>query len=464
MGERFPLFGTDGIRGRVPHGPLSAVFLVQLGQAIAEVARKAGILPLVAIGRDTRRSGPMLEAALTAGLLERGMDVLPLGILPTPGVAWLTRHFGAGLGVVISASHNPYPDNGIKLLAATGFKIADEQEQEIERLVQEVPPLAEGWHQVGRVVPAPEPPEEAYLNALLSRAGSPSPLQGWHLVVDCAYGAAYRVAPELFRRLGAHVTALHVEPDGENINRGCGSEHPEALQEAVRREGAQAGIALDGDGDRALLVDEQGNLLDGDRLLFILARDLQAAGQLRGNAVVGTVMSNLGLEKALEGMGVRLERAPVGDRYVAQRMLERDLVLGGEPSGHIVLFGEGGTTGDGLYTALKVLTIAARQKQPLSVVASGFRPFPQVVVNVPILRRPPLSSVPEIAQAEALVKERMAGRGRVLLRYSGTQPLLRVMVEGEDEEEVRWAAGLLAGTAERALGTLEPTPSPETPA
>lgn len=453
MAERSRLFGTDGIRGRVPHAPLSASFVLRLGQAIAEVARGAGIPPLVVIGRDTRRSGPLLEAALTAGLLERGLDVLPLGVLPTPGVAWLTRHYGAGLGVVVSASHNPHPDNGIKLLAQTGFKIADEVEQEIERVVEEgVPPVVgDGWR-VGALVSPPGPPEEAYLDALLSRAGGRSLLQGWHLVVDCAHGATYRVAPELFRRLGARVTVLHAEPDGENINRGCGSEHPEALQEAVRREGAQAGVALDGDGDRVLLVDEAGRLLDGDAMLFILARDLQAAGRLRGGVVVGTVMSNFGLEKALAGMGIRLERAAVGDRYVAQRMLEGDWVLGGEPSGHIVLFGEGSTTGDGLYTAVKVLGIAARGGQPLSALVSGFWRFPQVVVNVPVSRRPPLSSVPELVEAEALVRARLAGRGRVLLRYSGTQPLLRVMVEGEDEADVAWAAGLLAEVAERVLG------------
>lgn len=457
MAERLRLFGTDGIRGRVPYAPLSASFVLRLGQAIAEVAREAGTPPLVVIGRDTRRSGPLLEAALTAGLLERGMDVLPLGVLPTPGVAWLVRHYGAGLGAVISASHNPHPDNGIKLLAQTGFKIADEIEQEIERVVEEgVPPVAgDGWR-VGTLVSAPEPPEEVYLRVLLSRAEGSFPLEGWRLVVDCAHGAAYRVAPELFRRLGAHVTVLHAEPDGENINRRCGSEHPEALQEAVRRERAQAGIALDGDGDRVVLVDETGALLDGDAMLLILARELQAAGRLRGGVVVGTVMSNLGLEKALEEMGIRLERAPVGDRYVAQRMLEGDWVLGGEPSGHIVFFGEGSTTGDGLYTASKVLGIAARQGRLLSELVKGFRRFPQVVINVPVSRRPPLASVPEIVRAEALVRERLAGRGRVLLRYSGTQPLLRVMVEGEDEREVTWAAGLLSEAAERALGGEEP--------
>ncbi|MGC8875104.1 MAG: phosphoglucosamine mutase [Chloroflexia bacterium] len=453
MAERLRLFGTDGIRGRVPYGPLAAASVVRLGQAIAEVAREAGIPPLVVVGRDTRRSGPFLEAALTAGLLERGLDVLPVGVIPTPGIAWLTRRYGAGLGVMISASHNPYPDNGIKILAQTGFKIADEVEQEIERLVEEgIPPVAgDGWR-VGTVMEVPEAPEEVYLSALLSRAGGNLPLRGWHLVVDCAHGATYRVAPELFRRLGARVTVLHAEPDGENINRGCGSEHPEALQETVRQTGASAGIALDGDGDRVMLVDEGGKLLDGDAMLYILARDLQAAGRLRGGVVVGTVMANLGLEKALEEMGVRLERTPVGDRYVAQRMLEGNWVLGGEPSGHVVIFGEGSTTGDGLYTALKVLGMAAREGRPLSALASGFRPFPQVVRNVPVMRRPPLSAVPELVEAEAVVRKRLGSRGRVLLRYSGTQPLLRVMVEGEDEAEVTWAAGLLAEVGERVLG------------
>lgn len=448
MDEEGRLFGTDGIRGRVPTWPLTADFVVRVGQATAEVMWEAGYAPLALIGRDTRRSGPMLEAALAAGLMERGVDVLLAGVLPTPAVALLARHLGAGLGVAISASHNPASDNGIKFFSGSGFKLPDALEKEIERRVRQSVPASPS-RPVGRVAEAEVVPEEVYLEALLSRAGRPRPLENWRLVVDCANGATYRVAPELFRRLGAQVIALNVAPDGENINDNCGSEHPGGLREAVLRERADAGLALDGDGDRLLLVDERGALLDGDDLLAILARDLLARGQLRHNTVVGTVMTNLGLERTLEAWGARLERVPVGDRHIAWRMLEGDFMLGGEPSGHILLFGEGMTTGDGLYTAIKVLGLAVRIRRPLSALSVGVRKYPQVIVNVPAPHKPPLETLSELREAQVRVQERLGGRGRILLRYSGTQPLLRVMVEGEDEAEVRWAADLLAEAAGR---------------
>jgi len=390
MAERVRLFGTDGIRGRVPQWPLSADLVLRLGQTIAEVIREGGHPPLAVIGRDTRASGPLLEAALTAGLMERGLDVLPVGILPTPAVALLARHFGAGLGIVLSASHNPFPDNGIKLFTSTGFKVPEEMEREIERSIQEIAPSGKGTPRLGRVMTPEQSPEEIYLQSLLARAAQPVSLQGWHLVVDCAQGATFRVAPELFRRLGARVTVLHAEPSGENINCGCGSEHPELLREAVLRERADAGVAFDGDGDRLLLVDEAGNLLDGDVSLFVLARELRERGQLRGGTVVATVMSNLGLEQTLAGLGVRLERVPVGDRFVVQRMLEGGFSLGGESSGHVIMMGEGNTTADGLYTALRVLGLAGRQGKPLSKLVAGLHKCPQVLVNVPVTRQPPL--------------------------------------------------------------------------
>jgi len=449
MAERGRLFGTDGIRGRVPDWPLSADFVVRLGQAAAEVMKEAGYAPLALIGRDTRRSGPMLEAALAAGLMERGVDVLSLGVLPTPAVALLTRHFGAGLGVAISASHNPAPDNGLKFFSNSGFKLPDALEEEIELRVRQN--LAPGGRPVGRTVVPEVAPEEVYLEAILARASRMRSLENWRLVVDCAHGAAYRVAPEVFRRLGAQVIVLNAAPDGENINAGCGSEHPQGLREAVLRERADAGLALDGDGDRLLLVDERGAFLDGDDLLAILARDLLARGQLRHNTVVGTVMTNLGLEKTLAAWGARLERVPVGDRHIARRMLEGDFVLGGEPSGHVLLFGEGITSGDGLYTAIKVLGLAARTRRPLSALSAGVRKYPQVVVNVPAPRQPPLEALPELQEALAQVQVSLGEKGRVLLRYSGTQPLLRVMVEGEDEAMVARAADILAEAAGRAL-------------
>ncbi|MGB9722916.1 MAG: phosphoglucosamine mutase [Chloroflexia bacterium] len=450
MAEGGRLFGTDGIRGRVPGWPLTADLVVRLGQVAAEVLGEAGYAPLALIGRDTRRSGHMLEAAIAAGLMERGVDVASLGVLPTPAVALLARQLGAGLGVAISASHNPASDNGLKFFSGSGFKLPDALEEEIERRVLRGPPSGTRCP-VGRSVTPDVSPEEVYLEALLSRAGRPRLLETWRLVLDCAHGAAYRVAPELFRRLGAQVIVLNASPDGENINADCGSEHPQGLREAVLRERADAGLALDGDGDRLLLVDERGALLDGDDLLAVLARDLLARGQLRHNTVVGTVMTNLGLEHTLEAWGARLERVPVGDRHIVRRMLEGDFVLGGEPSGHLLLFGEGITTGDGLYTAIKVLGLAVRTRRPLSALSVGVRKYPQVIVNVPAPRQPPLEALPEVREAQARVQERLGAKGRVLLRYSGTQPLLRVMVEGEDEEIVAWAADVLAEAAGRAL-------------
>ncbi len=455
-----PLFGTDGIRGQVSAWPLCADFLVHLGQTVAEVVREAGHAPLALVGRDTRRSGPCIEAALTAGLMERGLDVVLLGVMPTPAVAFLTRRFGAGLGVVISASHNPAADNGVKFFAGTGFKLPDEMEREIELRVQQArAPSAGSPAAVGRPVAAQVSPEATYLEELLGRAGRPNLLQNWKIVLDCAHGATYRLAPELFRRLGARVTALGAQPDGDNINRDCGSEHPQALREAVLQERADAGLAFDGDGDRLLIVDERGSCLDGDYILGILARDLFSREQLRNSTVVGTVMSNLGLERTLESMGARLERVAVGDRHIIRRMLAGDYVLGGEPSGHIVLLGEGSTTGDGLYTAIRVLNIAVRARRKLSHLTVGLRRYPQVIVNVPVADRVPLEDIVEVRQAGALVRERLGGKVRTLLRYSGTQPLLRVMVEGEDEAQVRWAAGVLAAGVRQGLGGADDTAS-----
>jgi phosphoglucosamine mutase len=425
---------------------------------MAEVVREAGDAPLVLFGKDTRRSGAMLEAALMSGLMERGVDVLSLGVMPSAGVAYLTRHFGAGLGVVISASHNPHPDNGIKLFAHTGFKVADEVEGRIELLAQKTESVAMAMPaRLGEKISPKGSPEQIYLEALVSRSGRPEPLQGWHLVLDCANGAAYRIGPEFFRQLGAKVTVLHAEPDGENINHNCGSEHPQSMRDEVLRQRADAGIALDGDADRLLVLDEQGNVLDGDHILYILARDLHERHRLRNQTVVGTVMSNLGLERALAALGIHLERVGVGDRRVVRRMLEGDFNLGGEPSGHIVLFGEGGTTGDGLYTAIKVLGACARRKLPLSALVGGLRKFPQVIINVPVSSKPPLESLPELGQVRRLIEERLAKQVRIVLRYSGTQPLARVMVEGEDAGRVQWTAQVLAKAIHHAISVRNTT-------
>ncbi len=432
-------FGTDGIRGRVGQGCITPEFMVRLGWAAGRVLG-GGRGGKVLIGKDTRISGYMFESALEAGLVAAGMDIRLLGPMPTPAIAYLTRTLRAVAGIVISASHNPFEDNGIKFFSATGDKLPDEVEAEIEVHLSQ--PL--------RTVPSAELGkakrlEDAagrYIEFCKSTVPTSLSLQGLRLVVDCAHGATYHIAPHVFEELGATVIPMGVEPDGLNINQGLGSTHPEALQRMVLAQEADLGIAFDGDGDRVLLVDERGQLVDGDQILYILAKFRRDQDMLRGR-VVGTLMSNLGLEQALAALGIGFVRTPVGDRYILEQLKREDGVLGGEPSGHIICR-DRTSTGDGIVVALQVLEALRQRNQPLSAAAIEVPRYPQVLINV--AHDQPQSALDnEYVQAAIRAAEANLGnQGRVLLRPSGTEPLIRVMVEGRDPEAVQATAKRLA--------------------
>ena len=426
-GRRY--FGTDGIRGKVGEFPISADFMLRLGAAAGRVLAGEGREhATVVIGKDTRISGYMFEAALEAGLVAAGADVRMLGPMPTPAVAYLTRSLRADAGIVISASHNPHHDNGIKFFSAHGEKLADAVEEaieaELERPFQTVP--SERLGKASRVSDA----MSRYAEFCKSTVPPDFLLSGLRLAVDCAHGATYQVAPRVFSELGAVVDAIGAEPDGLNINNGVGSTHPEALIARVRETGADLGIAFDGDGDRVLMVDGRGQLVDGDALIYLLARDWKASGRLRG-PVVGTLMTNYAMERALGAMGVEFVRAKVGDRYVHQALVERDGVLGGEASGHLLCL-DRASTGDAIVAALQVLEALRRRGQSLEQALSGYQPLPQQTVNVRIApgARPLDAEAVQAARAEA--EAALAGRGRLVLRPSGTEPVVRVTVEADD--------------------------------
>lgn len=432
-------FGTDGIRGRVGEFPITPDFMLKLGWAAGMAFRKQGKCRIL-IGKDTRISGYMFESALEAGLSAAGADVLLLGPMPTPAIAYLTRTFHAEAGIVISASHNPHHDNGIKFFSGQGTKLPDEIEQMIEELLDAPMTVVESG-QLGKVSRIDDAAGR-YIEFCKSSVPSSTDFAGLKIVVDCANGAAYKVAPSVFRELGAEVSVLSAQPDGLNINDDCGSTHVEALQAAVVAQQADLGIAFDGDADRVLMVDHTGVLVDGDELLFIIARDLQERGKLQGG-VVGTLMSNLGLELALADLGIPFVRAKVGDRYVVAELLARHWQIGGENSGHLVCF-QHTTTGDAIIAALQVLLALRRRGQGLAEARQGLRKCPQVLVNVRFAGGVDPLEHPAVQDASARVTEKMAGRGRVLLRKSGTEPLVRVMVEGDDEAQVRGYADELA--------------------
>jgi phosphoglucosamine mutase len=438
------LFGTDGIRG-VANADLTPELAFRVGQAAGVVLGGHG--PLV-IGRDTRLSGPMLEAALAAGLCSVGASAALAGVLPTPAVAYLARARRAG-GVVISASHNPVEDNGIKLFGADGFKLPDEVEDRIELLVERDDLPRPTGSALGMLAPLPGA-DEHYLRYLLGLARGR--LDGLRVVVDCAYGAAVHVAPRLWQALGAAVIALHDVPDGSRINVGCGSTHLEPLRAAVRAHGADLGFAHDGDADRVLAVDERGEVVDGDALMGICALDRRARGLLPGHVVVATVMSNAGLEEVLRAAGIRLERTRVGDRFVLERMREIGAVMGGEQSGHLV-FLDHATTGDGLVTALEVVNVMLRTGRRLSELRAAVPRYPQVLVNVRVRRRDGVLEAPAVAQAIEAAQRRLRAGGRVLVRPSGTEPLIRVMVEAAREELAEAVAAEVAEAVARAAGT-----------
>jgi phosphoglucosamine mutase len=446
------LFGTDGVRGVANTEPMNSETALRLGRAVAHVFRRSPRRHKILIGKDTRVSGYMLETAMASGICSMGVDVLLVGPMPTPGIAFLTRSLRADAGVVISASHNPFQDNGIKFFASDGFKLPDAVEAEIEDLVfaDSIDHLRPTASEIGKAFRIDDAlgRYNVFAKNCFPRHLT---LDGMRIVVDAANGAGYRVAPEVVEELGARVDTIACEPDGENINRDCGATRPEHLQARVREVGADVGIALDGDADRCILVDEKGALVDGDQVLAIAARELKRSGQLARDTVVATVMSNLGLEVALREMGIALRRTPVGDRYVVEEMVRGGFNLGGEQSGH-VLFLDHNTTGDGLITALAILAIVAETKRPLSDLANVMTRYPQLLVNVPIRERRDLSGELRVAATVRDVERTLGDRGRVLVRPSGTEALMRVMVEGEHEADVRRHAEAIAHVIREVAG------------
>jgi phosphoglucosamine mutase len=428
------LFGTDGIRG-VANRELTPELACKIARVGAYVlARHSSGKKAFLVARDTRVSGPMLEGALVAGLTSAGVDVYVTGVISTPAAAFLTKELGGFGGVMISASHNAFPDNGIKFFDNQGFKLPDAVEKEMETLFyreEDHLPRPEA-DQVGRVFHDHRAPDR-YLDYLLSTV--PVRLDGQKIVLDCANGAACNLAPRAFRALGAEVISVYDNPDGVNINHGCGSTHPEAAGQAVREHKAQLGFAFDGDADRVLAVDENGNLVDGDVIMTILAAYLQEKGRLQNSTVVATVMSNLGLEKAAEAQGFKLLRTKVGDRYVLEQMLSGGYSLGGEQSGHIILL-DYNTTGDGILTALQLAAVLVEKKQNMAQAASSFTRYPQVLLNCRVVNKEGWDSNPRIRRAIAETEEKLSGSGRLLVRVSGTEPLIRVMLEGPNEEEL----------------------------
>lgn len=444
-------FGTDGIRGVANREPMTPERALRLGQVLAESCGTPR--PVVIVGRDTRRSGPMLEAALVAGLCSAGAEARLAGVVPTPAVAWLTRTTGAAAGVVVSASHNPFEDNGLKILGPDGFKLPDETEARIEAALEGAPTAERPVGlDVGTAAPLVEA-EAAYRSYLRATLPDPGFLVGVRLVLDCGNGAASGVGPALFRELGAEVTVLHASPDGRNINENCGALHAGNLAEAVRSAGARAGVTLDGDADRVMLVDEQGSVLDGDELLAILAADALKRGALGEKCLVATVMSNLGLDEFARAHGLQLHRTPVGDRHVVEAMRRHRAQVGGEQSGHLVLL-DHATTGDGLLAALHVLAAVLRSGQPLSELRRLLPRYPQVLVNVRVARREDPESLPGVCEAVAAARQELGEAGRVLLRPSGTEPLVRVLVEGREEDRVRRLAESIAETLRQAPDSL----------
>jgi phosphoglucosamine mutase len=445
------LFGTDGVRGIANIEPMTSETALRLGRALAHVSKRSNRRHKILIGKDTRLSGYMLETAMASGICSMGVDVLLVGPLPTPGIAFLTRTLRADAGVVISASHNPFQDNGIKFFGPSGFKLADELEDEIERLVlgDSIDALRPTATEIGKAFRIDD---AVGRYNVFAKTAFPRhlTLDGLTIAIDCGHGAGYRVAPEVLEELGARVYALGVDPDGENINEGAGALHPENLQDAVLAHGAAVGVALDGDADRAIFVDEQGAVVDGDEVMAILAAELHARGELREATLVATVMSNLGLHVAMRDLGIRVTTTPVGDRHVVEEMVRGGYNLGGEQSGHIV-FLDHNTTGDGLITCLFLLAAMVEKGRPLSELRRVMRRFPQVLLNVPVAHKPDIDAVPELAVAIRRAESVLGDRGRVLVRYSGTESLIRIMVEGEREDQIAQLAETMAAVARRAL-------------
>ena len=430
MARKF--FGTDGIRGRTNEGVMTASTAMRVGQAAGTHFLRGGHRHRVVIGKDTRLSGYMMESALVAGFTSVGMDVIMTGPLPTPAIALLTREMRADLGVMISASHNPFEDNGIKLFGPDGFKLSDAAEASIELLLEQEPLLVEA-ERIGRARRIDDA-RGRYIHAIKQSIASDIRFDGLKVVVDCANGAAYQVAPSAIWELGAEVIAIGVEPDGTNINRDVGSTSLDALKARVVEEGADIGIALDGDADRLIVIDEKGKAVDGDQIMALIATRLLARGDLRGGGIVATVMSNLGLERYLESQGLKLERAKVGDRYVLEKMKEGGYNVGGEQSGHMILL-DHGTTGDGTVAALRILASLVRSGKPASELLHVFDPVPQLLKNVRYSGGQPLNAE-SVKAVIAEAEKELEGTGRLVIRPSGTEPVIRVMAEGDDAAQI----------------------------
>ncbi len=452
------LFGTDGIRGIPGKYPLDDATLERVGFALGEHvrshARKKGRRPRVLIGRDTRESGLHIAAQIARGLRVAGVEPVSAGVLTTPGVAWLVSCEGFSAGVVISASHNPYHDNGVKLISSSGMKFPDAVEAEIEGVILSDKPIVAAKTAAGKRKKIDQSGNaklhKDYLAGLRKAMFPAAKIKGMKIVLDCANGAASKLAPQLFRSLGAKVVAINAKPDGRNINTGCGSLHPEAMQKRVVDSRAALGVAFDGDADRAVFASASGKLVNGDGVLLAAGRYLKSTGKLKGGAIVGTTMANLGLERALETSGLKLTRTDVGDRYVLEEMQRTGANLGGEQSGHI-LFLDDATTGDGMLTAVKMASLISIAG-PLDTLVADLKIFPQKIVNVPVRSKPPLDSLPEVARALKDAQNALGKSGRVVLRYSGTEPLARVMVEAEREEDVRRWTDAMASALRAAIG------------
>jgi phosphoglucosamine mutase len=446
------LFGTDGVRGVANKDPMTSEMALRIGRAAAHVFRDSARRHTIVIGKDTRLSGYMIESALTSGLCSMGMDVLLIGPVPTPGIAFLTRSLRADAGVVISASHNPYEDNGIKFFGRDGFKLPDGMEEKMEELIYsgEIDSIRPTAAEIGKAYRIDDAIGR-YNEFVKSSIPRGMDLSGLRIVVDSANGAAYKIGPRILMELGADVISLYDQPTGMNINQGCGSLYPEVISRAVVANHAHVGVAFDGDADRIIFCDEHGKVIDGDTVMAICALRMMKDGRLKQNTLVATVMSNLGLELAMQHAGGKLVRAPVGDRYVMEKMLSGGYNLGGEQSGHII-FLDLNTTGDGLISALQVLAIMKQTDKPLSELAACMKTYPQVLVNVKVKQRRDLLSIPEISKHMSEIEKKLADTGRLLVRYSGTEPKVRVMIEGENQQEIRTLAEDLAGLIKEKLG------------
>ena len=444
------LFGTDGVRGVANVYPMTTEIAMQLGRAIAFIVKNRVRGNTIVIGKDTRLSGYMLENALAAGICSMGVNVQLVGPLPTPGIAFITTSMRADAGVVISASHNPFQDNGIKIFSADGFKLPDEVEADIEDLIfsQKMAALRPVAEEVGRASRIDDAAGR-YIVALKNTFPKNYVLDDFHIVLDCAHGATYKVAPHVFAELGARVTCIGCEPDGTNINAGCGALHPEVMAARVQQLGADIGLALDGDGDRLIVCDEHGRIVDGDHIMAICASELLHRRKLKKKTLVATVMSNMGLEQAMVAMGGQMVRTQVGDRYVVEAMRARGYNFGGEQSGHLV-FLDYNTTGDGTLAALQLLAIMIRKRKPLSELASIMTTFPQILENVRMAVRIAPEQIPGFPEALRACEQRLGSRGRILVRPSGTEPVIRVMTEGEDEAEIAAMAHELCDVIRRA--------------